>query len=293
VKEPRGDELVRRYRTIYEIPSDTPVTEQMVRRHWDLERRLTAELLRSTPQDRWSVFERCYATLYRELPWLNTEAAGGTSDEAAYDEWPTYLGSPPKDVYEIGSGSGALAAFLAARGYRCRASEITRERGRWDDRSGNPSWGQTDGVHLDRFEPGESYDAVLSNQVIEHLHPDDLLEHLRTARALLRPGGRYVLSTPHAHLGPADISAVFRSERPLGMHLKEYTYAELRRALRAVGFSSVAAPRRAGRLYLAYLRAAEALLGLVPSQFVRRTIGRRVLRPPLFARDITLIAARR
>jgi 2-polyprenyl-3-methyl-5-hydroxy-6-metoxy-1,4-benzoquinol methylase len=290
MKEPAGEELVRRYRTIYRLPAETPVTEGMVRHHWDLERQLTAELLRSTPDDRWAVFERCYTTLYHELPWLNEEPADGSQPEKEYGDWPRYLGPPPKDVYEIGSGSGALAAFLARRGYRCRASEITRERGEWDDRSGNPSWGQTDGVHLDRFEPAWSYDAVISNQVVEHLHPDDLVEHLRTARTLLRPEGRYVLSTPHAHLGPADISAVFRSGRPQGMHLREYTYAELCRALRAAGYSSVSAPGRSGRGRLGYLRAVEALLGLVPSQFVRRTIGRRILRPPLFARDVTLIA---
>jgi SAM-dependent methyltransferase len=154
-------------------------------------------------------------------------------------------------------------------------------------------------VHLDQFESPESYDVVISNQVIEHLHPEDLHEHLRSARSLLRRGGRYVLSTPHRHLGPTDISAVFRSPRPLGMHLKEYTYAELCRALRAAGFSSLSVPLRSrrppptvrqSRRYLAYLRVVEVLLGLVPFQLVRRTVGRRLLRPPLFARDVTLIA---
>jgi SAM-dependent methyltransferase len=297
LKEPTGDELVARYRATYGIPAGVTVTEAMIRRHWDLERRLTRELLLSTPADRWAVFERCYTTLYRELPWLNEAPADGDGAGAAYDDWPHYLGPPPMDVYEVGSGSGALAGFLATRGYRCRASEITRERGRWDERSGNPSWGQTDGIHLDRFEPAASYDAVISNQVVEHLHPDDLLEHLRAARTLLRSGGRYVLCTPHAHLGPADVSAVFRARRPQGMHLKEYTYAELCRALRAAGFSTLSAPvgraRRPSRRHLAYLRAVEALLGLVPSQLVRRTVGRRILRPPLFARDVTLIAEAR
>jgi SAM-dependent methyltransferase len=291
MKEPAGVELIQRHRTIYEIPAETQITEGMVRRHWDLERRLTHELLESTPETRWEVFERSYSTLYRELPWLNHGSEAPKAN--AYADWPGYVGPPPKDVYEVGSGSGALALFLADRGYRCRATEITRERGDWD-RADHPnlSWGTTDGVHLDRFEPPGSYDAVISNQVIEHLHPDDLECHLRSARALLRPGGRYVLSTPHVHRGPSDVSAVFRRSQALGMHLREYTWGELSRLLRRAGYARVRASLRGrpSRIYLGYMRVAERLVALFPSQVARRVLVRRVLRPPLFARDVTLIA---
>ena len=99
-------------------------------------------------------------------------------------------------------------------------------------------WTVSDGVHLERFEAPESYDAVISDQVIEHLHPDDLVAHFAGVHAILKPGGRYALATPHAFEGPFDVSRVFGSERPQGMHLKEYTYRELqdggvRRRLRA------------------------------------------------------------
>jgi len=293
IREPQGDALLARYRSTYSIAHDAELTEQMVRRHWDLERRLTRELLASTVTERPQLFERCYTTLYRELPWLNEPTLTDAQAAEIYAGWPGCLGPPPSDVYEVGSGSGALARFLALRGYRCRASEITPERGQSDDGSDrNPSWGPTDGVHLTRFEARASHDVVISNQVIEHLHPADLAEHLRSVAALLRPGGRYVFSTPHAYLGPSDVSAVFRRRRPEGMHLKEYTYRELCRALRDAGFCSLAAPLRGrpSRGYLTYLRAVEAVLRLVPSQFVRRTLALRGLRPPLFSRDVMIVA---
>ena len=63
------------------------------------------------------------------------------------------------------------------------------------------TWGETDGVHLDMFKLPESYDAVISNQVIEHLHRDDLAIHFRAAWRVLRPGGRYVFATPHCTQG--------------------------------------------------------------------------------------------
>jgi hypothetical protein len=81
------------------------------------------------------------------------------------------------------------------------------------------------------------------------------------------------------------------------MHLKEYTYSELCGAFRTAGFRSLAAPLRLGngpprpsRAYLGYLRVVELTMRAIPSQFLRRTFGRRVMRPPLFSRDITLIA---
>ena len=140
VMEINGPELVRRYKANYGIPDRAAITEEMVLHHWTLERRLTTELLSSDPAGRWNVFERCYSTLYSELPWLN-ELSGAASTESAVDEaedWSGLIGPPPKRVYEIGSGKGRLAAALADRGYECTATEITRERGqKWT--AGHPS----------------------------------------------------------------------------------------------------------------------------------------------------------
>ena len=80
--EINGPELVRRYKANYGIPDLAPITEEMVLHHWALERRLTTELLSSEPACRWQVFERCYSTLYSELPWLN-ELSGAASTESA------------------------------------------------------------------------------------------------------------------------------------------------------------------------------------------------------------------
>jgi SAM-dependent methyltransferase len=269
------------------------LTEDMVLQHWELERRLTQELLASSADERWEVFERCYSTLYRELDWLNVVSDEDEQTSAElYGDWPAYIGPPPKDLYEVGSGTGALARFLTERGYRVCASEVTRERGLRERDPPNLSWNHTDGVHLDRFERPGSYDVVISNQVIEHLHPEDLGAHLRSAHALLRPNGRYVFSTPHAYCGPSDVSGVFRRSRPEGMHLREYTYGQLCRGLSTAGFERTSAPlrRRPSAGYLRYLRIAEWLLALIPSRLARRVLLRRVLRPPLFARDLVLIA---
>jgi len=71
VGEPRGQELIARYKTNYGISSDTLISKSMILQHWELEKSLRQELLESNPDNRWTTFERCYSKLYRDLEWLN------------------------------------------------------------------------------------------------------------------------------------------------------------------------------------------------------------------------------
>jgi SAM-dependent methyltransferase len=292
--EPRGEELVRRYKANYGIPADAAVSEDMVLRHWDLEKRLTIQLLESTPSNRWQVFERCYRILYAELDWLNRLSARIPSldtQRRVYEDWISLVGSPPKKVYEVGSGKGDLIRCLAEHGFQCRGTEITRERGeKWVSPHINLSWGISDGIHLDQFEPKDAYDVVISSSFVEHLHPDDLVDHFRGVLSILCPRGRYIFATPHVAYGPSDISRVFKCDSPKGMHLREYTYEEIERSLRTAGFARVHAPIRlpyqvrrlfGGRprprvsgTYLAYLRIVERLVCILPTQELRRKAAR-------------------
>ena len=248
--EPRGQELISRYRRNYHIPTSAEITEDMILRHWQLERRLAIELLKSTPENRWQVFERCYSMLYSELEWLNQFLDVDTKQPPTqlHKEWMDLIGKPPKKVYEIGSGKGELISHLASHGFECKGTEITLERGqKYACARRNLSWGISDGVHLERFEEPDSYDAVISDQLIEHLHPDDLTHHFKGVWYILRDGGKYVFRTPHAYVGPSDISRVLNCDKPIGMHLKEYTFGEVKGLLKQAEKLISRFPRRIRR----------------------------------------------
>jgi SAM-dependent methyltransferase len=218
----------------------------MILADWTLEQRLTRELLESTPENRWATFERCYTTLYGEPEWLNRLTGGTDTTPAAerYRHWVELIGMPPKSVYEIGSGKAAMIGHLAQLGHQCTATEVTRERGaKHAIEHPNLRWTQTDGVHLGNFEPHNTHDFVLSDNVIEHMHPYDLISHLEGAREILKPGGQYLMAVPHRWFGPWDVSKVFKYEIASGMHLKEYRHRELRQAVHRAGFSAVASVR--------------------------------------------------
>ncbi|MDQ7026804.1 MAG: methyltransferase domain-containing protein [Anaerolineae bacterium] len=243
--EPRGNELISRYKANYNIGATAQVTEEMILRHWNLEKQLRDELLSSTPDNRWDIFEDAYTRLYQELDWLNKLTdENEDSHSAQFSLWHSVIGEPPQRIYEIGSGKGELITYLAEHGFNCKATEITKERGeKWISTSGNLTWGSSDGIHLADFEPAAHYDIVLSNQVIEHMYPADVLTHFEHVFTLLKSGGRYILSTPHIADGPADVTRVFGHPEAMGMHLKEYTYGELKSLLGQAGFKSTAVLR--------------------------------------------------
>jgi 2-polyprenyl-3-methyl-5-hydroxy-6-metoxy-1,4-benzoquinol methylase len=291
------DETIARYRQNYGLPSSVTVTEQMVRQHVELEHHLTERLLNSRPDNRTAVWVQSYDQLYHDLPWLaETSAPGDTSDDLEFSHFLKLIPTG-SSVIEIGSGAGSLSRYLTERARPCVATDITEERG-GTRKTDSVEWHATDGVHLDDYEDGREYDVVLSTQVIEHLHPDDVERHFRGAFELLKPDGSYVFNTPHVFLGPADLSRVFAYDRARFMHLKEYTHAELGTLARRAGFGRLCAvyvppiPIRArfpfmlrGRWLYRYLTVMERLIG-------GARIPRPILRLLFFHCDVFLIAVK-
>jgi SAM-dependent methyltransferase len=84
--------------------------------------------------------------------------------------------------------------------------------------------------------PRNSVGVAYSNQLMEHLYPDDALEQVRNIYHTLIPGGVYICLTGNRLSGPHDISQHF-DEVATGFPLKEYTIFELSSIFRKVGFS--------------------------------------------------------
>jgi SAM-dependent methyltransferase len=134
---------------------------------------------------------------------------------------------------EIGPGDCSLALAVAPLVEMVYAVDVADGLATADSWPPNIRFVHTDGVCLDV--PSESVDLVFSNQVLEHLHPDDAYDHLVEIRRVLRPGGRFVCVTPNRLSGPWDVS---RGHDPIatGLHLREYTLSEQADLLRRVGF---------------------------------------------------------
>jgi SAM-dependent methyltransferase len=112
--------------------------------------------------------------------------------------------------------------------------------------------------------PGGSVDVAYSNQLMEHLHPDDALEQLHNIYKALVPGGIYMCVTPNRLNGPHDISKHF-DRVAMGFHLKEYTVTELCHLFQTAGFSKVR--------ILVSLKIIRVLLPVLPAKILEKLLN--------------------
>ena len=119
----------------------------------------------------------------------------------------------------------------------------------------------------------ESIDVLYSNQLMEHLHPDDAIEQLTSIYNVLKTDGTYTCITPNKLIGPADISRFYTSDLD-GFHLKEYSISDLNRLFKKIGFSKVYVHIYSKGKYIFIpvfvLQVTEFLLSVFPSKIRKR-----------------------
>lgn len=79
-----------------------------------------------------------------------------------------------------------------------------------------------------------TFDSVLSDNVIEHLPPPIVPRHLKETARVLKPGGKYVFSTPNE---------IFERP-PKGDHVSLHSFEQWETMLREAGFREIVTPRR-------------------------------------------------
>ena len=214
-----------------------PRTPERLIAHYALERRLS-DRLRHAPRDaRGAVYTEVYRELAASLPdHPQNVVARSTAVDRIDQQLRQIVGLLDRDsaFLEIGCGTAALAFAVAQRASIAYAVDVTDV---WVNFAAAPSnfrFIQTDGVEIPL--PAASVDLAYSNQLMEHLHPDDAADQLREIQRVLKPGGRYICITPSRLTGPHDISCYFDYEATC-FHLREYDYGTLRALFRDAGFT--------------------------------------------------------
>jgi SAM-dependent methyltransferase len=235
------------------------------------------------PEARRAIFATMYDELFRLVPDHPRLLAQGvpTSERERDIRWDLaqlapYL-APGCTFLEIGAGDCKLSAAVAQTASRVYAVDIS-------DQTQTPlpshvSVVITDGRTVEV--PAGSVDVAFSDQLMEHLHPDDALEQLRNIHRALKPGGAYVCITPNRLYGPSDISAYF-DDVARGFHLREYTLREIREIFERAGFSGLHAYVGARGWFMrcpaVVLETFERVLEKLPAHTRRRIADNRLLR---------------
>jgi SAM-dependent methyltransferase len=216
-------------------------TPAQLREHYEIEKELATRLRTATRAQRRSLYREVYDELYQLVPHhpqVMRKSSADLTQEAVAPQvrlLRQYL-RPESTVLEIGPGDCALSVSLAQLARQVYGLDVSEEITHRSILPSNFKLILSDGTSVPL--PADSVDVAYSNQLMEHLHPDDALEQLHGIWRSLRPGGVYVCITPNRLNGPHDVSRHFDLVAT-GFHLKEYTVGELNRMFRKVGFRKV------------------------------------------------------
>lgn len=247
-------------------------TAAQIREHYEIEKALAARLAAAPKGERAALYKDLYDELFRRVPHhpqlvLRESLA---ARRASAERQARFLASlaPPDPVFiEIGAGDCLLSLAFAGRAAHVYAVDVSNEITGRVTPPANFTLALSDGCSIPV--PAASADLAFSNQLMEHLHPDDALEQLRNIYAALKPGGAYFCITPNRMSGPHDVSQHFDREAS-GFHLREYRIGELVALCRAAGFTGfrayVGKDGRYLRVPVALVGLAERLAGLLPAR---------------------------
>ena len=132
-------------------------------------------------------------------------------------------------VLEVGCGEGILSIALAKSGNRVTGTDISDTCILLANKNKLRFRTEVDFLRMSATRldfPPNTFDWVVSTDLLEHLHPDDALNHLFEAARILKNKGKYLLITPNASVGLHAGS----------LHLKEYTLKELKELFARAGF---------------------------------------------------------
>ena len=212
-----------------------------VEEHYRIEKELAHRLRHASRSDRLHLYREVYEELFRRVPYHPMLTRKASSGERRLDVARHLRQLRPflhKDAtfLEIGAGDCALSFAVAGIVNRVYAVDVSETIAARDWRPPNFELVLSDGIDV-AVPPGTVHVAY-SNQLMEHLHPDDAFEQLRNIHRVLVSGGIYVCITPNRLGGPTDVSRYF-DHTATGFHLKEYTVGELARIFRQAGFHKV------------------------------------------------------
>lgn len=265
------------------LPPPPDRTADQLRNHFEVERTIAARLKAADREERARIYRTMYDELFEKVP-DHPRLARRDDRRRSEALSATRLGlyerflNESMVVAEFGSGDCRFAHQLCRRVGFVYGVDISDQRGEHAAAPENFQLILFDGYRLPLDQA--SVDLVLSEQLVEHLHPDDATLHFTTVRNVLRENGAYVFRTPHRFTGPHDVSKYF-CDQPEGFHLKEWTYAELIRVLSELGYRRCEAywpfRSRAIRAPVWCFRIVESLLKRVPRP-IRRWAARYLLR---------------
>ena len=220
-------------------------TRAQIQEHYRVEKELAEILRTSQKEQRRHLYRELYDELFRRVPHHPSLSRSRTPEQALHALQSQlamvqrYL-SESVVFLELGPGNCNFSVAMTEHVKKVYAVDVSRTIADQVQPPDNFELIISDGSSIPL--PDSYIDVAFSNQLMEHLHPDDALIQLNNVVRVLKPGGTYICVTPNRLSGPHDVSGQFDDEAT-GFHLKEYTCSDLARLFCEAGFSNTRSQR--------------------------------------------------
>jgi ubiquinone/menaquinone biosynthesis C-methylase UbiE len=235
-----NSDSLRKATKIRAIKGDDRSPEQITE-HYLLEKSLATHLQQSQKHERHHLYRSLYDKLFQEIthhPQISRKMDAEASQVEVQRKMnlvKRYL-QPDTVFLEVGPGDCQFSFGVARRVEKVYAVDVSQEITKNTKPPENFELIISNGCNIPVEE--NSVSIAYSNQLMEHLHPEDAYEQLKDLYLCLKPGGSYICITPNRMAGPHDISKYF-DPVATGFHLKEYTNQELYDLFLKAGFSKI------------------------------------------------------
>jgi len=253
---------------------------------FELERRLRNKILSCPPQERGLAVDRAYQELFEKFP-NHSRLALTEENKWRRGRMNARLIAPflkqKAHILEVGCGTGYVITALAEQGHTCYGVKVSQDMLKLCQARGLDV---IQGTACSIDFPDDSFDIVFSQELLEHLHPDDVPGHYSEAFRLLKPNGILIVETPNRRTGPQDISRGFTRVAE-GLHLKEWSVWELIQMFKKSGYVNARgslAPqflaRRSRSIHRLFhvpatmIYAQDLILAIVPTLGLRTIVGK-------------------
>ena len=223
------------------IPRRENRTREQIEKQYLIEKELAGRLRCANKNERESLYSQVYDEYFRRVP-HNPQALRQLKPAAVEEKVTRELRIlrrflyPTLNFLEVGSGDCNLSLVITKFVQNVYAIDVSEEIAKNRSSPKNFKFILSDGCSIPLA--SNTVDLAYSNQLMEHLHPEDAFDQLRNICDVLTPGGQYICITPHKFSGPHDISKYF-DDVATGFHLEEYTYIALANIFESAGFSKV------------------------------------------------------
>jgi SAM-dependent methyltransferase len=213
-------------------------TIEQLERHYVIEKALADKLKKASLEERRYLYSVLYSELFNKVPdhpQLTRKVNESMRSKHVSSQIKKLIPllSEKMTFLELGAGDCSLSYEVSKYVKKVIAVDVSADIAKSDLLPSNFELIISDGSSVN-VQPN-TVDIAYSNQLMEHLHPDDALMQLKNIYKTLVSGGIYICITPHRFLGPHDISEHF-DKVATGFHLKEYTYSELYKMFKSAGF---------------------------------------------------------